>query len=180
MGSKKIQPQTSKKKEDVYSKKKIQIGISTSKFLIWEKKFSCQPQKCELEICMSNGSEVLIYLSFLLFHKEWIMLNKSLILDFIFNFSWKHPKFAKAHLCKTVRQKASKMKILRFYCFFNQSQNSYETSTCDWMKQLYWLSTRLLYKSTLVQSLDVFDFSFNRPWPVWQYGLLSCQPGVQN
>ena len=44
----------------------FQIWISTSKFLIWEKKFSCQLQKCKLELCMSNGSEVLNYLSFLL------------------------------------------------------------------------------------------------------------------
>ena len=41
-----------------------------SKFLSWEKKFSCQPQKCKLELYMSNGSEVLIYLSFLLYLKE--------------------------------------------------------------------------------------------------------------
>jgi hypothetical protein len=34
------------------------------------KKFSCQPQKCKLVLYMSNGSEVLIYLSFLLFLKE--------------------------------------------------------------------------------------------------------------
>jgi hypothetical protein len=26
-----------------------------------EKKFSCQPQKCKLELYMSNGSEVLTY-----------------------------------------------------------------------------------------------------------------------
>ena len=31
------------------------------------KKFACQPQKCKLELCMSNGSKVLIYLSFLSF-----------------------------------------------------------------------------------------------------------------
>ena len=58
----------------VFFEKKIkfQIGISTSKFLIWEKKFSFSPQKCKLELCMSNGSKVPKYLSFLLFHKEWI------------------------------------------------------------------------------------------------------------
>ena len=66
-----LQPQK-KKKKAIFLKKKNQIGISTSNFLIWEKKFSCQPQKCELELFMSNGSKVLIYLSFLLFHKEWI------------------------------------------------------------------------------------------------------------
>ena len=53
MGSKKIQPPTSK---FIF----FQIGISTSKFLIWDKKLSCQPQKCELELCMSNGSKVMI------------------------------------------------------------------------------------------------------------------------
>ena len=73
MGSKKIslQPQK-KKKRPFFWKKKIQIGISTSKFLIWKKKFSFSPQKFKLELCISNGSEVLIYLSFLLFHKKWI------------------------------------------------------------------------------------------------------------
>ena len=35
-------------------------------FSFEKKKISCQPQKCELELCMSNGSKVLIYLSFLL------------------------------------------------------------------------------------------------------------------
>jgi hypothetical protein len=55
-----LQPQ---KKGPFFQKKKFQIGISTSKFLIWEKKFSCQPQKCKLELFMSNGSNVLIYLS---------------------------------------------------------------------------------------------------------------------
>ena len=54
-----------KKKKGRFFKKKIQIGISTWKFLSWEKKFSCQPQKCKLELFMSNGSKVLIYLSFL-------------------------------------------------------------------------------------------------------------------
>ena len=34
--------------------------------LIWVKKFSFSPQKCKLELCMSNGSKILIYLSFLL------------------------------------------------------------------------------------------------------------------
>ena len=72
MGSKKIQPPTSKKKEKkaVFFKKKIQIGISTSKFLSCEKKFSCQPQKCKLELCLSNGFQVWIYLYFLLLLKE--------------------------------------------------------------------------------------------------------------
>ena len=64
-----LQPQK-KEKRPFFSKKKIQIGISTSKFLSWEKKFSCQPQKCKLELYMSNGFQVLIYLSFLLFLKE--------------------------------------------------------------------------------------------------------------
>ena len=51
-------------------------------------------------------------------------------------------------------------------------------NSCRRLKFLsYWLSTRLLYKSTLVHNLDVFDFSFNRPWPVWQYGLSSFQAG---
>ena len=59
-----------KKKKGRFFKKKIQIGISTSKFLSWEKKFSCQPQKCKLELYMSNGFQVLIYLSFLLLLKE--------------------------------------------------------------------------------------------------------------
>ena len=39
------------------------IGISTSNFLIWEKKFSFSPQKCKLELCMSNSLKVMIYLS---------------------------------------------------------------------------------------------------------------------
>ena len=40
--------------------------VAHSKFLIWEKMFLFSPQKCKLELCMSNGSEVLSYLSFLL------------------------------------------------------------------------------------------------------------------
>ena len=61
---KKNQPPTSEKKWGRFLFLNFfWIGISTSKFLIWEKKFSCQPQKCKLELCMSNGSNVLIYLS---------------------------------------------------------------------------------------------------------------------
>ena len=111
------------------------------------------------------------------------MLNKSLILDFVFNFSWKHPKFAKPVKWKfwdstafSTNHKTAMKLLLVIYFIFVIRWNS-----CRRLKFLsYWLSTRLLYKSTLVQSLDVFDFSFNRPWPVWQYGLSSFQAGVQN
>ena len=52
-----------KRKKVVFSKKKNQIGIFNSKLFIWEKKFSCLPQKCKLELCMSNSLKVMIYLS---------------------------------------------------------------------------------------------------------------------
>ena len=65
---KKIQPPT--------SKKKIKAVFHFFIFLNWDfdldfrsfeiKKRLFSPQKCKLELCMSNGSEVLIYLSFLL------------------------------------------------------------------------------------------------------------------
>ena len=64
---KKIQPPT--------SKKKIEAVFHFFIFLNWDfdleishlrKKISFSPQKCSLELGMSNGSEVLIYLSFLL------------------------------------------------------------------------------------------------------------------
>ena len=74
-------------KRTFFWKKKFQIGISTSKFLIWEKKFSFSPQKCKLELCMSNGSEVLIYLSFLLKEaviKLQLQLQTNIWLLFIF------------------------------------------------------------------------------------------------
>ena len=71
MGSKKNS--ASNLKKDVFLKKN-QIGISPSKFLIWESKFSCLPQKCELELCVSNGSKVLNHLCFLLFLKEAALL----------------------------------------------------------------------------------------------------------
>ena len=54
MGSKKFSLQPKKKK----SNRDFDLEISHLR-----KKFSCQPQKCKLELCMSNGFKVLIYLS---------------------------------------------------------------------------------------------------------------------
>ena len=67
MGSKNSASNLRKKNEDVLL---VLFGISASNIfsLVW--KFSFQPQKCKLALCMSNGSKVLIYLSFLfLLHK---------------------------------------------------------------------------------------------------------------
>ena len=44
----------------------LKLGFRPRFVVIWEKKFLFSPQKCKLELCMSNGSKVLIYLSFLL------------------------------------------------------------------------------------------------------------------
>jgi hypothetical protein len=70
MGSKKIHPPTSKKK-DVFSKKNFfKSGFRPQNFSFEKKSFHANLKKCELELCISNGSKVLIYLSFLLFLKE--------------------------------------------------------------------------------------------------------------
>ena len=65
---KKFQPPTSKKK--IWGRFSFfdfsKLGFRPRFVVIWEKKFLFSPQKCKLELCMSNGSEVLIYLSFLL------------------------------------------------------------------------------------------------------------------
>ena len=65
---KKIQPPTSKKKFEAVFHFFIFLNwdfdLDFRSFEIKKKLFS--PQKCKLELCMSNGSEVLIYLSFLL------------------------------------------------------------------------------------------------------------------
>ena len=58
-----LQPQ--KKKKAVFSKKKFSNWDFYLEISHLRKKFSFSPQKCKLELCMSNGSEVPIYLSFL-------------------------------------------------------------------------------------------------------------------
>ena len=105
------------------------IGISTSKFLIWEKKFSCQPQKCKFELYMSNGSEVLIYLSFLLFlmnpaKREILVLYKSVFRDFLISCLVRCQKYL--HLAfsyyLTYRIVAS-----RNTCYYSSNQKFHET-----------------------------------------------------
>ena len=59
---KKIQPLTSKKMRLFLFFNNWDFDLEISHF-----SFSFSPQKCKLELCMSNGSEDLIYLSFLLY-----------------------------------------------------------------------------------------------------------------
>ena len=59
-----LQPQ--KKKGRFFKKKIFKLGFRPRNFSFEKKKFLFSPQKCKLEHCMSNGSKVLIYLSFLL------------------------------------------------------------------------------------------------------------------
>ena len=64
----------------------LNFEVTTSKICnhIW--KFGCQPQKSKTVLCMTNGSKVLIYLSFLLFLKEYFLnywLSVSLVRGFL-------------------------------------------------------------------------------------------------
>ena len=43
------------------------VEVTTSKFQNHSWKFGCQPRKGKADLCMTNGSRVLIYLSFLIF-----------------------------------------------------------------------------------------------------------------
>merc|ERR1712051_1012483 len=90
---------TKKIKKAVFSKKKFSNWDFDLEISHLRKKFSFSPQKCKLELCRSNGSKVLIYLSFLL--KEAVFLaaaatpNKHMFALYLY--TYKNQKFSFSH-----------------------------------------------------------------------------------
>ena len=51
----------------------LNLEVTTSKICNRFRKFGCQPRKGKAVFCMTNGSKVLIYLSFLLFLNDLLL-----------------------------------------------------------------------------------------------------------
>ena len=138
---KKIQPPTSKKKWGRFSFFHFfKLGFRPPFEVIWEKKFLFSPQKCKLELCMSNGSEVLIYLSFLLC-RCWIWIGEYLLHD------WRNMKYiCLLYSLIIIRSRFSVNRHLEFWkkarrALFLVLDNDWKH---NWENQNHWLLTLVL------------------------------------